>query len=173
MSSSERIQSISNQLKESSSMAGKWPLIIENEPQLNWKPKQTWFKTDGWGYKDTKFTIIKDKTVTLTGNKYTFANKQMPYFVDFVEHFAHAPVDKNKCVFPQKEHIAAPPLINDNFIQQVSSKTSRISFENSERVMHSYGHTLQEMYMLKYGKFDRYCDVVLYPSSHEQVEVTV
>jgi len=43
----------------------------------------------------------------------------------------------------------------------------------AERVMHSHGATFQEIYALRCGKFVRFCDVVVYPSSHENCELLV
>ncbi len=39
--------------------------------------------------------------------------------------------------------------------------------------MHSHGATLRELYTLRYGKFLRFTDVVIYPASHEQCEKIV
>jgi len=36
--------------------------------------------------------------------------------------------------------------------------------------MHSHGASLREVFNLKYHKFDRYVDVVVYPNSKEHVE---
>jgi len=160
--SENRITTISQQLMQT-------PEIIENQPDINWKPKHKWFKTDGWGYLDTKFILRENMSVLLTGNKYTFCNKNMPDVVDFCTKIAHVTFNQKNPIMPNQLHIAAPPIINYTFFDAISHKISRISFENNERVMHSYGHTLQEMFKLKYGKFDRYCDVVVYPNSTEQV----
>ena len=35
--------------------------------------------------------------------------------------------------------------------------------------MHSHGATVREVFALRYGRFERYVDVVIYPNSHEQV----
>ena len=36
--------------------------------------------------------------------------------------------------------------------------------------MHSHGASLREVFNLKYGRFARYVDVVVYPKTTEQVE---
>lgn len=36
--------------------------------------------------------------------------------------------------------------------------------------MHSHGASLREVFALRYGRFDRYVDVVVYPTSTEHVE---
>ena len=35
--------------------------------------------------------------------------------------------------------------------------------------MHSHGASMKEVFNLRYRRFDRYVDVVLYPTQHEQV----
>lgn len=35
--------------------------------------------------------------------------------------------------------------------------------------MHSHGSSLRELYALRYGRFDKYVDVVVYPSTNENV----
>lgn len=39
--------------------------------------------------------------------------------------------------------------------------------------MHSHGATVREVFALRYGRFERYVDVVVYPISTEQVEKIV
>ena len=39
--------------------------------------------------------------------------------------------------------------------------------------MHSHGATVREVFALRYGRFERYVDLVLYPNAHEQVEKIV
>jgi len=160
----ERIKAFSEQLKQ-------LPEIIENDSDISWKPKHIWFKANEWGYNDTKFAILKNMSTLLTGNKYTFSNKNMPGILGFCQKTGGVSFTKQNERTANLEHHIVPPTINRPFIDSMSNKISRISFENSERLMHSYGHTLQEMYMLKYGKFERYCDAVAYPKSTEQVIV--
>jgi alkyldihydroxyacetonephosphate synthase len=64
-----------------------------------------------------------------------------------------------------------PPFFNHEFLQELGEQQlSRRSFLKWERIMHSHGATMQEVFVLRYGKFTRCVDVVLYPDSHEQVE---
>lgn len=39
--------------------------------------------------------------------------------------------------------------------------------------MHSHGASLREVFALRYGKFERYVDMVLYPGSTEHVKTIV
>jgi len=46
---------------------------------------------------------------------------------------------------------------------------SRRSFEKWERVMHSHGASMKEVFNLRYMRFDRYVDCVMYPTEHDHV----
>jgi alkyldihydroxyacetonephosphate synthase len=39
--------------------------------------------------------------------------------------------------------------------------------------MHSHGHSLQEIFILRHGKFEKTVDAVVYISSHDQAEKLV
>lgn len=54
-------------------------------------------------------------------------------------------------------------------MKAIENNYSRLSFEKWERVMHSHGASLREVFTLRYGRFERYVDVVVYPGSHEHV----
>jgi hypothetical protein len=67
--------------------------------------------------------------------------------------------------------IDPPRNVNHLFLKQLfeSKCFSRISFEKWERIMHSHGASLREVFALRFGRFDRYVDLVLYPSSNDHV----
>ena len=63
------------------------------------------------------------------------------------------------------------PHFNHAFLEALGdSGFDRRSFFKWERIMHSHGATLAEVYTLRHGSFKRCPDVVIYPASHDQVE---
>jgi hypothetical protein len=60
---------------------------------------------------------------------------------------------------------------NSDFLRDVESHYARISLDRMECLMHGHGHTAQDIYRLRYSTFERIPDVVIWPGSHEQVEV--
>ena len=65
------------------------------------------------------------------------------------------------------------PTFNHEFLAELGEDDaafSRRSFMKWERIMHSHGATLQEVFILRHGAFKRCVDVVIYPGSHEHVE---
>lgn len=65
--------------------------------------------------------------------------------------------------------IDEPQNVNHPFLQELIAAEcfSRLSFEKWERIMHSHGASLREVFNLRYSRFERYVDVVLYPNSTE------
>ena len=73
----------------------------------------------------------------------------------------------------QKDMEIDPPKnVNHPFLQAIDAANcySRRSFEKWERIMHSHGASLREVFALRYGRFERYVDVVVMPGSTEHVE---
>jgi len=65
-----------------------------------------------------------------------------------------------------------PPVLNHEFLSELGDNGfERRSFMKWERIMHSHGATLMEVFTLRYGRFARFVDLVIYPASHEQCEV--
>ena len=136
------------------------------------KSKLDWFKTQGWGFRDTEFLLdAETDQVGLTGSSYMFSGKMMPSFKDWA--LEKAGIDLNNRSLPKKLMEADPSILNEDFLEAIGENYSRISFESKERTMHSHGHTLQEIWLLRNGKFPRFVDVVIYPSTLEHVETIV
>lgn len=131
--------------------------------------KLDWFKEKGWGYKDTEF-VLDDKTgqVGLTGDRYVFSGKMMPDFRSWAE--TKIGIDVTYTTVAQKAMEVDPPILNEDFLDNLDNNFSRISFLDKERMMHSHGHCLQEIYQLRNGKFNRFVDCVIYPETTKHVE---
>ena len=165
-----RISGLSSQMKESiKPQINGHPMIIEHDDNLSHRPKYEWFKWNGWGYLDTKF-ITEKNHVLLTGSRYTFSGIPMPDFKKFLfENEDFKMLKHNIRATPQEKMDISPPIINEEFLNALGEEFSRLSFYPLERIMHSHGHTLQELYILKTSKFERFADCVIYPRNHEQV----
>ena len=106
------------------------------------------------------------------GNRYLLSERWMPHFKKWAEEFAH--IDFSKKSVKQSDMKVHDPHFNHVYLEELGEKGfSRRSFSKWERIMHSHGATLQEVFILRHGSFKRVVDVVIYPESHEQVEVRV
>ena len=64
--------------------------------------------------------------------------------------------------------------INHEFIEELGTKNfSRRSFHKWERIMHSHGACVQEIWQLRNTKIPKVIDMVVYPNTTEDVELLV
>ena len=63
------------------------------------------------------------------------------------------------------------PRENDAFLKEARSilPEGDLSDDDEIRLRHGHGHTLEEMYVIKYGKLERVPDLVVYPSEESHV----
>lgn len=112
--------------------------------------------------------------VSFSGNKYMYSGGSMPDFYPWVKREAGFTFGDYK--YEQKDMEIDPPKnVNHEFLKALHKENcfNRRSFEKWERIMHSHGASLREVFNLRYGRFERYVDVVVYPSSTEHVEKIV
>lgn len=79
---------------------------------------------------------------------------------------------ENQKIQQEEMEIDAPMNVNHKFLQELEEKKcfSKRTFLKWERIMHSHGASLREIFALRYNRFERYVDVVVYPQSTEHVE---
>ena len=111
--------------------------------------------------------------VFFKGNKYMYSGKYMPEFYPWVQKEVGFSFDVERN--PQEDMEVDPPVVNHSFMEDLEREKcfSRLSFEKWERIMHSHGASLREVFNLRNGRFERYVDVVVYPISTEHVEKIV
>lgn len=139
-----------------------------SDATLDWSNR---LKHTGWGYKDTKFTLNHQGLVSLSGSRYLFSGKALPSLRSWMEESAGLNIDDASPPQPQGPVPAA--IRNEDFLAQIEGNYAKMSFSDRERLFHGHGHTTQELFKLRYGKFDRVPDVVIWPGSSEHVEVIV
>ena len=151
------------------SLAGHEPYVPSRS--LN---KLDWFKNNGWGYKDTEFLLGDDGVVRLTGARYSICNKRLLSFKKWAEEVIGLDTT-NQTPF-QTSIPANPSVLNEAFMEDLKKNSqcyNEYTLDDNQRIHHSHGHTLQEIYALRHGKFLRIADMVIFVSDHEQVEALV
>lgn len=131
-------------------------------------PKHSWFKPQGWGYSDTAFRINEEGDVELTGSRYLFSGQVLPAFVKWAELVVG--LDLADFSPAQLSIPVQPPKRHPEFSERVQAFCLHSTEDDQERLFHSHGHTLQEIFHLRYGQLPRVADLVVYPGSHEHVE---
>ena len=112
--------------------------------------------------------------VSFTGDKYLYAGQVMPEFFKWVSEEI-ALNHENQREAQADMEIDDPMNVSHEFLQAIEKEKcfTRRSFEKWERIMHSHGASLREVFALRYGRFERYVDLVVYPGSTEHVQKLV
>ncbi|XP_076305681.1 alkyldihydroxyacetonephosphate synthase, peroxisomal-like isoform X2 [Tachypleus tridentatus] len=135
------------------------------------KHRQEVVKWNGWGYKDSQFVRdLEQDIVSFTGTRYPLGNKKLPLF----HLWAKTVLGISKEYFCKscaeiKNEVLPTPLTNKDFLEDL--KTVNISYTDDpqDRLFRSHGQTMREIFMLREGLFSRIPDLVMWPTSHDDV----
>jgi alkyldihydroxyacetonephosphate synthase len=141
--------------------------VVNNEPRK--KEKLKW---NGWGYTDTKFVFNKEGNLYLSGHRYSLSGVELPSLRAFVEKEMGVTIDDKMPAQAMPTEYPAP-VENPGFMKAIEGNYVRMSQDGLERLGHSHGHTVQELWELRYGKLARIVDLVVYPGRLEDVEAIV
>ncbi len=125
-----------------------------------------------WGYRDSTFILNKDRSVSMTGNRYELCGIEMPDFIPYVEEMLDITIDPDDMLKEVENKPVKEARINERFFNAVKSEfpEDRYTFKDDERLMHSQGQTTDEVYKAIYLKIDKMTDMVFYVESEEDVK---
>jgi alkyldihydroxyacetonephosphate synthase len=125
-----------------------------------------------WGFRDTAFEVLPNRSVVLTGDRYPLCGGEMADIVPWIERQIGLDVDPDDVHVEHYPPALPEPRRNDKFVEDVLEVLdgAALSFDPEVRLRHGHGHTQEEMYAIKYGSVGRVPDVVVYPSHEEDVE---
>jgi alkyldihydroxyacetonephosphate synthase len=130
---------------------------------------------DAWGFRDSAFTALPSGNVLLTGARYPLSGVELPYLLPWIRKVMEIelPVsDLHPSSYPPEVPAARENLPFQNEIRELLSEDA-VSDDPLIRLRHGHGHTLEEMYAIRHGRLDRVPDLVVYPSTEEQVSAIV
>jgi alkyldihydroxyacetonephosphate synthase len=130
---------------------------------------------DVWGFRDSAFRMLPNGSVIFTGSRYPLCGAEMPDIVPWVRgildvdlqpHDTHEPVANPEVPAP-REHQGFMAAVRGLLPDDAVSADPRV------RLRRGHGHTLEEMYAIKYERVPRVPDLVVFPSTDEQVAALV
>ncbi|MBT3229640.1 MAG: FAD-binding oxidoreductase [Candidatus Marinimicrobia bacterium] len=125
-----------------------------------------------WGYQDSEFKLNKDRTVSMTGNRYDLCGFDMPDFIPYVEEMLDMTIEQEDTLKEVEDKPVQDARINKAFLDAVKAEfpEDRFSMNAAERLMHSQGQTTDEVYKVVFSKVDRATDMVFYIESEDEVQ---
>ncbi|XP_055524384.1 alkyldihydroxyacetonephosphate synthase-like [Wyeomyia smithii] len=132
------------------------------------KHRQHLLKWNGWGYKDSRFEYTNG-TLIFTGDRYPIGGSvSLPYFKEYVEKYLGVDLDNRREGNPLPQHYPDPVPCSE-FTSQLAQHRIEFSQAGEDRLVRCHGQTLHDIHTLRAGSFKRIPDVVVFPTSHQQV----
>ncbi|MDC0748679.1 FAD-binding oxidoreductase [Polyangium mundeleinium] len=126
---------------------------------------------DGWGFADTRFVVKPNGNVVLTGRRYNISNVDLPSLLPWISATLSAPLsygNRNEPHYP-------PPVPEAMDTSAVVAglkgflKDDQISSDPLVRLRRGHGHTGAEIWAIRYERLPRVPDLVVFPTSHDEV----
>jgi len=123
-----------------------------------------------WGFADTRFSINDDRSVTLSGTRYTLSGYKMFDLLPYVEEVLGIELDLQDPKQELQPKSVPSPNKNESFYQAVEShfKADQYTFDDAQRLLHSHGQTTsEEVYKVLYSQLERVADMVFHCESEQ------
>jgi alkyldihydroxyacetonephosphate synthase len=126
-----------------------------------------------WGFADSYFEVVGG-TIRLNSRRYASGGAPLENFAPFVQKAIGVPFD-SKDIHPLVDAVVPPALPCAELMAALLDAlgAGAVSTKDEVRLRHGHGHHLEEIYHVLYGKLERVPDVVVYPSSEEEVRAVL
>jgi alkyldihydroxyacetonephosphate synthase len=140
------------------------------EADLKYQPipkrRQELLKWNGWGYRDSKLLFSNEQVCEMTGNRYKISGHKLPMLKDWFMNNLGAAVERTSFAQPEMTADKIPnAILNDAFMNEFKNRYNHIELSDDpqDRLFRAHGHTMDELFMLRYGQFERIPDLVVWP----------
>ncbi|HLB53651.1 MAG TPA: FAD-binding oxidoreductase [Gemmatimonadales bacterium] len=130
---------------------------------------------DVWGFRGAGFELLPNGSVILHGARYAGSGVELPDLLPWVQRTLEVEIQPGD-IHPSAYPPAIPgPHQNPGFLREIEEllPPGAVSSDPELRLRHGHGHTLEEMYAIKYGRIDRVPDLIVYPETEPQVATLV
>lgn len=131
---------------------------------------------DAWGFQDTAFEVLPNGNVTLTGGRYQLSGQELPYLLPWIRGVMQVDLpagDQRPSEYPAAAFPA--PVRNPALLKAIQAilPADAITDDGALRLRHGHGHSLEEVYAVRHGKLGRIPDLIVFPSTEEQIVALV
>ncbi|KAG7380483.1 hypothetical protein PHYPSEUDO_007185 [Phytophthora pseudosyringae] len=182
----ERMRALLRQISAGGRPASARPSSSPSPP-LALSPATRW---NGWGFQDTKLFVNASKVIELSGARYApvFANapdRTLPSLLPWAEKRLGLDADRgsppsvtNPDELRLQNTLDEAGETHKSLVQFLRLASDEIGVKSSttveERVRHGHGQTCEDVFRLRHVRdVERLPDAVVWPTSHEQVELLV
>jgi alkyldihydroxyacetonephosphate synthase len=135
------------------------PLVADNDIE----------KRDAWGFHDCGFDVLPDGTATFRGRRYPLHGSELPDMLPYFRKAVGVDIDAS-----DRHPSRYPPAIPSPRVHAAFSNAIAVIEQTADdvtRLRHGHGHTIQEIYAIRYGSIARVPDLVVFPADEAQVQL--
>jgi alkyldihydroxyacetonephosphate synthase len=142
--------------------------IVPEPPRLRPEDEES---ASVWGFRDTRFEMLDDDVVRMTGERYELAGQDLPDLLAWVRDMIHPDIAADNRNPPSYPPAIPEPQVNEAFVSAIGSflGEDQVSDDAETRLRRGHGHTQEEMFSIKYGRLARVPDLVVFPASDAEV----
>jgi alkyldihydroxyacetonephosphate synthase len=137
-----------------------------------WRPPEDEEESlEVWGFRGAGFELLPNGSVVLRGARYAGSGVELPELLPWVNRTLAIRIEPGDEHPPRYPPEIPPPRSNPSFLREIAGflPDSALTTDAEQRLRHGHGHTLEEMYAIKYGHIERVPDLVVFPESEEEV----
>ena len=129
--------------------------------------RQDIVKWNGWGYANTAFELHGDK-ILIVGDRYDLGSTTEQVFPRWVQQTLNLDLGNKQNSIPMPTEFPEPVECED-FLQELKNSQVSFSQKGEDRITRCHGQLMTEILTLRLGKIKRIPDIVVWPTSHDQV----
>jgi len=128
-----------------------------------------------WGFRDSRFEVLPNGSVRFTGSRYALAGHELPDLLPFFARMMGVEIDPKDWHHDAQPARPDPPRLNEAFVNDLRSvlPVDALSTDDAVRVRHGHGHTVEEVYAVRYERLGRVPDLVVFPADEAEVGAIV
>jgi alkyldihydroxyacetonephosphate synthase len=130
---------------------------------------------DVWGFRDSAFAVLPNGHVTLTGSRYALSGAELPDLLPWTSRILGVALDPRDTHDSRYPPDVPAPREHPLFLAELRTvlPPAALTTDAAIRLRHGHGHTLEEMYLIKYGRLERLPDLVVYPRDEDEIVALV
>lgn len=129
----------------------------------------------GWGFADTRFEVLANGHVVLTGDRYNLCGFEIPGLLSFWSRLLGVTLSPTDQRPPNRSPPIPKPKDLTAFVREMKGVLGddQLTVDEMARLRRGHGQTGLEIYELFYGYLPRIPDMVAFPGSDREVEALV
>lgn len=130
---------------------------------------------DVWGFRDSSFAVLPSGSVVFTGARYPLCGSELPDLLPWTRNILGVDLRPDDVHAPEYPPDVPQPREHPAFVEAVRDALPAgvLTTDAEVRLRHGHGHTLEEIYAIRYERLERIPDLVVYPETEEQVVALV